>query len=617
MRVDLLTLPLHDDQDLLRARGRLRQIAGLLDLNTLEQTHLAIAVSEVARIAMACAGGGTLEILVDESAGQPLLLACITDHGPGIADVEGLLANRDRSSAGVGAGLIGAKRLMNFFSVDSGFDKGTSVMLGKALPARSTPFTPADGVQAMAALAMQPPIDATEDVKFQSQELLAALTESYADQAELARLSIELEQTNRGVIAIYAELDEKAKILERSTERLTQELAERIRLEAQLLQSQKMEAVGQLTGGVAHDFNNILMVILSNADALQEDENLAPDALERIEEIIKASERAADLTRSLLAFSRKLPLRPQSTNINELVLATGKFLRPTLGAQVEIQSLLAENLWTVNIDRAQFESALVNLCINARDAMPAGGLLLIETKNVTLDEDYIAQMADALPGPYAMVTVTDRGAGIPRDVLGKVFEPFFTTKDVGKGTGLGLSMVHGFVKQSGGHIGIYSEVGIGTVIKMYLPRIPGSHANDASEAARKMPRGSERILLVEDDAQVRDAVALQLTSLGYRIVHAADGAAGLAAFEGDARPYDLLLTDIIMPGKFSGKALADAVTRRWPGTRILFMSGYSETAIIHDGRLDPGVQLLTKPFRKIELAEAIRRSLDGTADTRH
>ena len=265
--------------------------------------------------------------------------------------------------------------------------------LGKALPAQSIPFTSADGARVMAALAKQPPIDAIEDVKFQSQDLLAALTESHSHQEELARINIELEQTNRGVIALYAELDEKAKTLERSTERLTLELAERIRLEAQLLQSQKMEAVGQLTGGVAHDFNNILMVILSNADALQEDESLEPDVLERLEEIIKATERAADLTRSLLAFSRKLPLRPQSTDINELVLATGKFLRPTLGAQIEIESVLAPDLWTVNVDRAQFESALVNLCINARDAMPEGGRLLIETSNVTLDDDYIARQA--------------------------------------------------------------------------------------------------------------------------------------------------------------------------------------------------------------------------------
>jgi signal transduction histidine kinase len=613
VRVDLLALPLRRDEDLLRARGRVRQIAGLVGLSVVEQTHMTTAVSEVARNAMTYAGGGELEILVDEADGVSLLVASITDRGPGIADLEGILSGRYRSRTGMGVGLAGSKHLMDFFRVDTGADKGTSVTLGKALPAQSIPFTTVDGALAITALAKQSPIDAIEDVKFQNQILLAALTDCHSHRKELTRINIELEETNRGVIALYAELDEKAKTLEQSTERLTQELAERIRLEAQLVQSQKMEAVGQLTGGVAHDFNNILMVILSNADALVEDENFEPRVLTRLEEIIKATERAADLTRSLLAFSRKLPLRPQSTDINDLVLATGKFLRPTLGAQVEIETFLAPDLWTVNVDRAQFESALVNLCINARDAMPQGGRLLIETSNVVLDDDDVERKPDARPGPYAMAAVTDTGSGIPQDALARVFEPFFTTKEVGKGTGLGLSMVHGFVKQSGGHIEIYSEEGAGTVIRIYLPRIEGFRADEASEAARAMPRGSERILVVEDDAQVRAAVVLQLQSLGYLLAQASDAAAGLAAFEAAAPPYDLLLTDIIMPGKFNGKALANAVTSRWPNTRVLFMSGYSERAIVHDGRLDPGVQLLTKPFRKIELAETIRRCLDGTA----
>jgi signal transduction histidine kinase len=613
LRVDLLTLPLQHDDDLLRARGRVRQIAGLLGLSVVEQTQLTTAVSEVARNAMAYAGGAKLEILADEVAGVALLIAAITDSGPGIADVDGIFTGRYRSRTGMGVGLTGSKRLMDFFRVDSQPGKGTSVRLGKGLPSHSVPFTSADGARVIAALALQAPIDASEDLKFQSLDLLAALTESHSHQEELARINIELEETNRGVIAVYAELDEKAKTLERSTARLELELAERIRLEAELIQSQKMEAVGQLTGGVAHDFNNILMVILSNADALLEDESLEPEVQERLEQIIKATERAANLTRSLLAFSRKLPLRPQSTDINELVVTVGKLLRPTLGAQVEIEAVLAPDLWVVNIDRAQFESALVNLCINARDAMPEGGRLLIETSNVTLADDYIAHKLDALPGPYAMVAVTDTGAGIPPEALAKVFEPFFTTKEVGKGTGLGLSMVHGFVKQSGGHIGIYSEVGIGTVFRMYLPRIDGFHANESKHASRELPRGSERILVVEDDAQVRAAVGLQLQSLGYLIAEAPDGAAGLAAFEDALPPYDLLLTDVIMPGTFNGKVLADAVTSRWPETRVLFMSGYSEAAITRDGRLEPGVQLLTKPFRKIELAEIVRRALDFTA----
>jgi CheY-like chemotaxis protein len=299
------------------------------------------------------------------------------------------------------------------------------------------------------------------------------------------------------------------------------------------------------------------------------------------------------------------------------VVTAGKLLRPTLGAQIEIEAVLAEDLWVVNVDRAQFESALVNLCINARDAMPDGGRLLIETSNVTLADDYVAHKSDAPPGPYAMIAVTDTGAGIPPEALARVFEPFFTTKEVGKGTGLGLSMVHGFVKQSGGHISIYSEVGVGTVIRMYLPHIEGFHAHESQHAARELPHGNERILVVEDDPQVRAAVVQQLRSLGYLIAQAADGAAGLAAFEATLPRYDLLLTDIIMPGTLNGRMLADAVTSRWPATRVLFMSGYSETAIIRDGRLEPGVQLLTKPFRKIELAELVRRTLDDTTRARN
>jgi CheY-like chemotaxis protein len=374
-----------------------------------------------------------------------------------------------------------------------------------------------------------------------------------------------------------------------------------------------MEAVGQLTGGIAHDFNNILMVILANSDELQEDENLEPRVRERLEQIGEATDRAADLTRSLLAFSRKLPLRPQRTDINELVVATGKLMRSTLGAQIDIDSVLAEGLWTVNVDRPQFESALVNLCVNARDAMPAGGRLLIETANVTLDDAYVAQNPDATRGEYAMVSVTDTGVGIPRATLAKVFEPFFTTKDVGKGTGLGLSMVHGFVKQSGGHIAISSMLGVGTVVRMYLARVDGVHSLNVPATVRAIPRGSERILVVEDEDAIRAVVVEQLQSLGYAVDQAADGAAALTAAAAAARPYDLLLTDITMPGQLNGRALADAVQRRWPGTRVLFMSGYTETSALSSEQGDAAVQLLAKPFRKTDLASSIRRALDRSS----
>ena len=391
------------------------------------------------------------------------------------------------------------------------------------------------------------------------------------------------------------------------------DITERMQSEDQLRQALKMEAVGQLTGGVAHDFNNILMVIMANVDALEEAETLDPRLLDRIKEISSATQRAADLTRQLLAFSRKQVLRPQHTSINDLVAATGNLLRRTLGEQIEIESILADDIWSTEIDRAQLETALVNLSINARDAMPRGGRLLIETKNVTLDANYVAQNPDAAAGDYVMLAVTDTGSGMSPEILNKVFEPFFTTKGL-QGTGLGLSMVYGFIKQSKGHIEIYSEIGGGTSIKLFLPRSDSGLQEMMAPQSSPTPRGNERVLVVEDDEQVRTAITSQLQSLGYAVAGATDGAAGLAAFEAASQPYDLLLTDVVMPGLLNGKALADQVTRRWPKSKVVFMSGYTETAIIHQGRLDAGVLLLSKPFRKIDLAQILRQALDGTVD---
>jgi PAS domain S-box-containing protein len=382
----------------------------------------------------------------------------------------------------------------------------------------------------------------------------------------------------------------------------------------QLRQSQKMELVGQLTGGVAHDFNNILTIIMANADALQEEENLDPAVITRLDQIATAVQRAADLTRSLLAFSRKQALIPKPTDLNELVTATGELLRRALGEQVEIGFVLAPQLRTVEVDRAQIETALVNLCVNARDAMPGGGKLTIETRNVTIDEDYAAHIPDAEAGDYVLLSVTDNGTGMPPDTIARVFEPFFTTKEVGKGTGLGLSMVYGFIKQSNGHIKVHSEVGRGTSFKLYLPHSTKKPAEAAIVRAPALPRGSERILLVEDDPSIRSAVIQQLRSLGYTASEASNGADGLAVFESAGTPFDLLLTDVVMPGSLTGRALADKVKVLWPNAKVVFMSGYSEDAIIHHGRLDAGVLLLSKPFRKGDLAKIIRLALDGTGD---
>ena len=386
------------------------------------------------------------------------------------------------------------------------------------------------------------------------------------------------------------------------------------RTEEQLRRSQRMEAIGQLTGGVAHDFNNILTIILSNIEALDENDGLDPRLRKRIDGIAAATERAADLTRQLQANSRKQALRPQRTDINELVATTAKLLRRTLGAAIDTETVLARDLWNAEIDGAQLESALVNLAVNARDAMPDGGRLLIETANASLDKDYVAKNPDAAAGDYVMLAVTDTGTGMAPEVVARAFEPFFTTKDVGKGTGLGLSMVYGFIKQSNGHLSLYSEAGHGTSVKLFLPRAAVERQSAGPPRPAPLPGGSERILVAEDNDDVREGVVRQLQSLGYDVSEAPDASVALGKLETAPQPYDLLLTDVIMPGPMNGKGLADETARRWPATKVVFMSGYTEDAIIHQGRVDSGVLLLNKPFAKRDLAAIVRRALDGAGD---
>ncbi|WP_296329709.1 PAS domain S-box protein [Reyranella sp.] len=386
---------------------------------------------------------------------------------------------------------------------------------------------------------------------------------------------------------------------------------ERVAAEEQLRASQRLDVVGKLTGGVAHDFNNILMVIMANVDAVLDAEDVASETRRSIERIGGAAERAAQLTRQLLAFSRKQTLRPQKINLNDLVVATGTLLRRTLGEHIEMNSVLADDLWETNADRSQVEAAIINLCINARDAMPGGGRLLIRTGNVTLDEDHAALDPEARPGDYVCLSVTDTGTGMTQEVLSRAFEPFFTTKEVGKGTGLGLSMVYGFAKQSKGHVSIYSELGHGTVVRLYLPRADQQDGAKTATPDIHIPRGTERVLVVEDEDQVRAIVAGQLSSLGYTVIEASNGEAALGKLHAGPA-FDLLLTDVIMPGAVNGKVLASRAAGLYPDMRVLFMSGYSDDAISTLGVLNPGVSLLTKPFRKVDLAVAVRHAVEGT-----
>ena len=385
------------------------------------------------------------------------------------------------------------------------------------------------------------------------------------------------------------------------------------RTEAQLHEAQKMEAVGRLTGGVAHDFNNILMVIMANIDELADDARLPPDLGKRIKRIANATQRASDLTRQLLAFARRQALRPEWTDVNELVSATTGLMRRALGEAVQIESRLADGIWPVEVDRGQLQSALVNICINARDAMPEGGRLLVETGNVVFDADYARRNPDAAAGEHVLIAITDSGTGMAPEVLDRVFEPFFTTKETGRGTGLGLSMVYGFVRQSRGHVKISSEVGHGTSVRIHLPRSTAERPDDAASERPAEPHGTENILLVEDDAKVRASVAEQLRILGYRVTEAANGPAALSVLEAASLPFDLMLTDVVMPGGMHGDALAATVARRWPEIRIVFMSGYTDGANELRGRLDPDVLLLDKPFHRRDLAQILRLALDGRA----
>jgi PAS domain S-box-containing protein len=381
--------------------------------------------------------------------------------------------------------------------------------------------------------------------------------------------------------------------------------------ERKLQQSQKLDAIGKLTGGVAHDFNNMLTVITGTTETLVAGLQHLPTLQKTAELIDQAAERCSELIQHLLAFARRQPLQPRNVDINGTVLDMAKLLRPTLGEQIEINSTLDPEVTTSHIDPSQLANSVLNMAINARDAMPGGGKLLLETRNVVLDEAYAAANPEVLPGPYVMLAVSDSGTGMSKEVQDRVFEPFFTTKEVGEGSGLGMSMVYGFVKQSGGYIRIYSEEGHGTTIKLYLP--PARRQTEAAApAAAPLLRGWETIMVVEDDSLVRNFVAAQLQSLGYKTVAAADARAALVIID-NGQPFDLLFTDVIMPGGMTGRQLADETAKRRPGIKVLYTSGYTDNAIMHHGRLDKGVLLLTKPYRKSQLAKMVRRALTGEA----
>ena len=397
-----------------------------------------------------------------------------------------------------------------------------------------------------------------------------------------------------------------AKITRDITER--REAAQALeRAKEQLAQAQKMEGIGQLTGGVAHDFNNLLTVIIGNLEAVQRALQAPPVDVGRlarsVDNAMRGAQRAASLTQRLLAFSRRQPLDPRPVDAGRLVSGMSELLRRTLGEQIAIETVLAGGLWRVLADPNQLEISILNLAVNARDAMPAGGKLTIETANAHLDEAYAASQTEVVPGQYVVISISDTGAGMSREVQARAFEPFYTTKDVGHGTGLGLSQVYGFVKQSGGHVKLYSEVGLGTTVKLYLPRLHSEEDVAVPEPARAVPRsaGGETVLVVEDDDDVRANTTGMVRELGYTVLEAPAAAAALKLIE--SRPeIRLLFTDVGLPDGMNGRQLVDAARRLRPDLKVLFTTGYARNAIVHDGRLDPGVVLLPKPFTFVALA---------------
>jgi PAS domain S-box-containing protein len=404
--------------------------------------------------------------------------------------------------------------------------------------------------------------------------------------------------------------------------KVTRDITERreaqLKLQAtqeQLAASQKMEAIGQLSGGIAHDFNNLLMIVIGNLETAQRQAIKAPEnaALHRaLNNAMRGAQRAAGLTGRLLAFSRRQPLDAKPTDLNKFLSGASDFLQRSLGEKVQIETVGAAGLWFVEVDVNHLESALVNLAINARDAMPDGGKLTLEGANVYVDEGYNRLNPELPIGQYVLICVSDTGVGMPREVLDRAFEPFFTTKELGQGTGLGLSQVYGFVKQSGGHLKIYSEPGQGTTVKIYLPRLHGKglgqeDLEEVDHAVVGSDQG-EAILVVEDDSDLRSYLTDVLRSLDYRVIAAPNAEAALDVLRSD-RTVDLLLTDIVMPGS-NGRDLGKEAERIRPDLRVLYMTGYSRNAVFHQGRLDEGVDLLQKPISQAQLATRVRAALD-------
>lgn len=628
MKYPLLTTLVEHEDDIVTVRQRVRGLAERLGFSVQDQTRVATAVSEIARNAYSYADGGRVEYGLDgDSIGQCLVIRII-DTGPGIVDLDAILEGRYRSTTGLGIGITGSRRLMDRFEIESGVGRGTTVTFGKRLPVGSQTFSGrklAAFAEEVARTRTEEPLVALRD---QNRELMRSLADLAEREEEAQRLNRELAETNRGVVALHAELEAQAARLREAgasletqvaartaelaeaNERLLSEAVERERMEQDLRQSQKLEAVGQLTGGVAHDFNNLLTIIRSSVDFLRRPD-LAEDRRRRYMDAVSDTvDRAAKLTGQLLAFARRQALKPEVFDVGERLRVVADMLDTVTGARIRVKVELPQVPTMVRADLNQFETAVVNMAVNARDAMDGVGMLTMRVSS-----------GQAMPpirghggsqGPFAAVALTDTGSGIDEQVVSRIFEPFFTTKDVGRGTGLGLSQVFGFAKQSGGDIDVTSEAGLGTTFTLYLPEVTCDPAElpviDPDAELPPVGQG-QRILLVEDNLEVGRFCTQILEDLGYApewIVNAEEALERLGA---DGAGFRAVFSDVVMPG-MGGLELAKVLRYRIPDLPVVLASGYSHVLAREESH---GFELLHKPYSAAQIGRVLRRVIGASA----
>ncbi len=533
----------------------------------------------------------------------------ISDRGPGIADIDAVLEGRFESSGGLGLGIAGARKLMDGFQIESRSGDATRVTMGKRLPGGGAAVIQERLADVGRALSADGAGDPMEELRAQNRELILSLEALESRRMEAVHLSDELERTNKGVVALYAELDRRATEMQELNatleQRVAEGVAERARVEESLRQSQKMEAVGQLTGGIAHDFNNLLMVIGGSLELLRRRIPAEPTVTRLLDAASQSVARGGAMNKQLLAFARRQDLREEVICVNSLAPSFLQLIERAVSENITIETREAPGLWHCRTDPHQLETAVLNLAINARDAMPNGGVLTLATENRHVDAEAAAAL-EAEPGDYVVVSVQDNGDGIAPENIARVFEPFFTTKAAGRGTGLGLSQVYGFAKQSGGFVAIESVLGQGATVLIHLRRTEAAVEPDPAPEPRAVRvKGSASILVVEDDPAVRATTADMLRDLGYRVIEAATARLALTALA--AETIDLVFSDVVLPDQMSGVDVAREARRVAPDVAVLLTSGY--TAQHLDANCEPGLPLLSKPYSEAQLSEAVQAAL--------